>query len=745
MHERIGKFITYVLLIVFLIGVTGCAEQRPFRVLVIHSYEKSFPAYATYDQLISREFKERGLTTDIRTFYLDCELYLEKPELNRMNDMLDSMASWQPDIILVNEDQATYSLLKCEHPMVEKKPIVFAGVNYPNLNLIMKYPNVTGIHDKIDIKANINLMQQLYGREVDFIAVLDSTYLDRLIKADVKEQLKGSNIVAFSEKANWGGHSALRSSGHVFFHSLLSRGVKQETLEWNLNSSYSRCLIQLKRDFTTINIGNKTIMPSFTAINEAFGYGEKLLGGNMTTLSIQAAEEVAIAARILRGESPSAVPISNSQKVSVLDWNVMQMHGISKERVPKGCQIINMPFRERYGEWWTLLVLLITVISATLIGIVIFLYRREQKRKHLALIALADEKESLALAIEGSDTYVWRVKDDRICIERSFWEAIGETVHDLTMEEFIVLIRPDQQFIFEQYWKKRLEQGKKIVQFQLQLNDKGYQWWEFRYSTTLSGTDNYRMTGLLLNIQGFKDREQELEEARKLAEKAELKQSFLANMSHEIRTPLNSIVGFSNILASEMELEHEEKQEYIETINRNSDLLLKLVNDILELSRIESGYMSFAFETCSVTRLIDDLYATHQLLIPAPLSFIKEHQAETALIHVDKNRLTQVITNFLNNAVKFTQNGHIRLGYKITESQDEVCLFVEDTGKGIAKEEQRMIFSRFYKQDEFIQGAGLGLSICQTIAEKLGGRIELWSELGTGSRFTIILPLVSTS
>ena len=134
----------------------------------------------------------------------------------------------------------------------------------------------------------------------------------------------------------------------------------------------------------------------------------------------------------------------------------------------------------------------------------------------------------------------------------------------------------------------------------------------------------YKAAGLLLNIQDIKDHEHELEEARLLAEKAELKQSFLANMSHEIRTPLNAIVGFSNILAADEELEPDERCEYIKTINKNSDLLLLLINDILELSRLESGYMSFEFAPCGVEELVDEIYQTHQMLIPEQLEFIKD-------------------------------------------------------------------------------------------------------------------------
>ena len=152
------------------------------------------------------------------------------------------------------------------------------------------------------------------------------------------------------------------------------------------------------------------------------------------------------------------------------------------------------------------------------------------------------------------------------------------------------------------------------------FDGKGYQWWEFRYTTKQLPGGEYKTAGLLLNIQDIKDREEELEAARLLAEKAELKQSFLANMSHEI-------------------------------------------NDILELSRIESGYMSFSFKRCKVRELIDDIYMTHQVLIAPHLEFLKEVDDTPLEINVDRERLIQVLTNFLNNAGKFTETGYIKLGY----------------------------------------------------------------------------------
>lgn len=241
-------------------------------------------------------------------------------------------------------------------------------------------------------------------------------------------------------------------------------------------------------------------------------------------------------------------------------------------------------------------------------------------------------------------------------------------------------------------------------------------------------------------MQEVKDKEEELINARKLAEQAELKQSFLANMSHEIRTPLNAIVGFSNLLTTGAEFSDEDRKEFAGIIENNTNLLLKLVNDILELSRIESGNMSFHLEECSAFNFVETVYQTHQVIILPPLEFQKEFPEEDVTIRIDHLRLTQVITNFLSNAKKFTKQGSIKLGYSLNKERKEIHIFVEDTGIGMPKEELQMIFERFYKRNEFAQGVGLGLSISKIIIEKMDGRIEVASEVNKGSRFTVVLP-----
>lgn len=752
-NEKYISAYIYIWIFLFFFVLSSCSNREERRILIVHSYEESYVGYPDFNRLIDKEFRRNGVDADIRIVYLDCEAFQEEPELKYMYHLLYSISDgWEPEVILVNDDQAAYSLFKCCHPLAKEIPVVFGGVNYPNWELLKEYPNVTGFHDRMDLMKNIRLGAKLFGEDVELFTVLDSTYIDRQIRADIENQLKDEKVTCMVGYSGTPREKRLHypyKEGYTRFSSLSVRiGQKQETANfiWTLSKySTGMCYLQMKRDYTSVNIGNICASPSLTAINEAFGYNEKLLGGYITTSPILAEEEVSAAIRILHGEKPSDIPVRESRKKYVVDWNVMQQRGISKESIPAECTIINIPFREEYPVAWGTGVVLIIILLSTLFVWLFFLYRREQGRKRRALYELESEKETLALAIEGSDTFAWKLENDHFVFEKEFWISQKMSAKSLGFEELLSFMHPDHWDEVRGYWKNISKAGKVVSQVRCDFNEKGYQWWEFRYKTILLPGGGYKAAGLLLNIQAIKDREQELEEARLLAEKAELKQSFLANMSHEIRTPLNAIVGFSNILALDDGVSPEERLEYIGSINKNSDLLLKLINDILELSRIESGYMSFEYEKCFVSELVDSIYMTHQMLISEQLEFIKELDAVQVEVMVDKGRLTQVITNFLNNASKFTKTGYIKLGYRYLSESDRVAIYVEDTGRGIELSEQKMIFSRFYKQDEFSQGAGLGLSICQVIVEKLRGKIELWSEPGKGSRFTVVLPVVKAT
>ena len=244
------------------------------------------------------------------------------------------------------------------------------------------------------------------------------------------------------------------------------------------------------------------------------------------------------------------------------------------------------------------------------------------------------------------------------------------------------------------------------------------------------------------DITRLKDTEAMLILAKEKAEESDrLKSAFLANMSHEIRTPLNAIVGFSDLLSDTSGFTSEEIAQFIGTINKNCGLLLALINDILDLSRIESGTMEFMFAEHNLPLLLKTVHDSQRLNMPPGVELVlRMPESDKKYLTTDNVRLQQVVNNLINNAAKFTSSGFITFGYEDDEVPGYTRIFVEDTGVGISEEGIRHIFERFYKVDNFTQGAGLGLSICQTIIERLNGTISVTSEVGKGTRFTVRLP-----
>lgn len=246
------------------------------------------------------------------------------------------------------------------------------------------------------------------------------------------------------------------------------------------------------------------------------------------------------------------------------------------------------------------------------------------------------------------------------------------------------------------------------------------------------------LIGVNFDITELKNAETMLIAAKERAEESDkLKSAFLANMSHEIRTPLNAIVGFSNLLVNTQE--EEERKQYISIVEENNELLLKLISDILDLAKIEAGTFEVVNGDVDVNQLCSDIVKSVRLKASSKVEVLFENYLPECHVISDKNRLRQVIANFANNALKFTSQGCISIGYYVRD--DEMEFYVRDTGLGIAPEMQSLIFDRFVKLNSFVHGTGLGLSICQSIVKQMGGRIGVDSECGKGARFWFTYPL----
>ena len=276
------------------------------------------------------------------------------------------------------------------------------------------------------------------------------------------------------------------------------------------------------------------------------------------------------------------------------------------------------------------------------------------------------------------------------------------------------------------------------IEYDIQVADSGAGgvWHTQKTLLTLDGHSYLLATSLDVTQQA--ETLKELQRAKVKAEESDkLKSAFLANMSHEIRTPLNAIVGFSELLTTTTD--PVKKATFSQYVSSNSELLLGLINDILDVSKFEAGYVNFKYEQFSISNLFQEIYDTYQKKIKSDVLFVCDIKNDDCVVEFDKNRMTQIINNFITNSNKYTKEGFIKFGY-VCENGG-VRIFVEDSGIGIPEEKKDRVFSRFEKLDSFAQGTGLGLSICKSIAEAAGGNVGFESKFGRGSKFWAWIPM----
>lgn len=309
------------------------------------------------------------------------------------------------------------------------------------------------------------------------------------------------------------------------------------------------------------------------------------------------------------------------------------------------------------------------------------------------------------------------------------------SVEDLKGTDGRNIYSPEVSELFVYTIRECLKDGElKEIEYPLDVDGKRY-----FFQARIAPFEGNTALALIHDIGERIRKSEELIEAKRQAEDADrMKSVFLANMSHEIRTPLNAIVGFSEIIA--LTEDEEEKKEYLNIIQKNSSLLLQLVNDILDLSRIESGKSEMHLQLTEMASLMDEVEKVHRLKMKQGVELEVICPNEEFWISTDRNRVTQVLFNFLSNAIKNTEKGRITL--KLALENKWLKISVTDTGYGISEEKLPLIFDRFEKLNEFVQGTGLGLSICKSIVERLGGSIDVQSKLGEGSTFSLYLPFM---
>ena len=374
-------------------------------------------------------------------------------------------------------------------------------------------------------------------------------------------------------------------------------------------------------------------------------------------------------------------------------------------------------------------------------------------RLYRARRELKEFSEKMALALEVSNVYPWRWNIDKRngdC-QKIIRDETGNVIYNsISITEDEVYSHIDRKDV--EHVRKAVEnliEGRTSImkeEYRTVPMVLGYNKMEWVEVTAIVGErdDNGRpvsLVGSLQIITSRKKMEEELILAKAHAEESnKLKSAFLANMSHEIRTPLNAIVGFSGLIVNEKD--ENKRNKYVQVIESNNELLLRLIGDILDLSKVEAGSMEYTHSEFDLNKLMEDMNGTLQLRMDTKKQVVLSYKCglEQCVIRSERNRLTQLVTNLVTNAIKFTEHGTINFGYELRN--DMLRFYVSDTGCGIPKEKQKDVFKRFVKLNGFKQGFGLGLPICESIVNALGGEIGVESEAGKGSTFWFTIPYV---
>lgn len=358
-------------------------------------------------------------------------------------------------------------------------------------------------------------------------------------------------------------------------------------------------------------------------------------------------------------------------------------------------------------------------------------------------------------AIEVAKVVPWRWDLRTRTIEYEMSDPFNRTSFSKDRKEFkkirdadyIAMIHPeDRRNILHLIRKLETNEHRKIKEeYRLVYNEperKRIEWIELHAAVEEYDKEGKPIVlmGAALVITEHKQLDEALIKAKEEAESSnKMKSAFISNMSHEIRTPLNAIVGFSNVLADICD--KDEHREYVEIIKLNNKLLLQLIDDVLDISNMEANTIHFVYDTMDVNECLTEIETITQYKINSPVKIKFCPAMDTCIIHTEKNRVMQVIGNFISNAVKHTPEGYIHFGYN-PPANNRIRFFVKDSGCGIPKEKQEVIFKRFEKLDNFKQGSGLGLAICSMIAEKMNGQVGVISDVGKGAEFWFEIPYI---
>lgn len=618
----------------------------------------------------------------------------------------------------------------------------------PISELADKY-NLTFLQSRLFPRDNVELLKHMIPTLKKVLLLGDGCYVNQQLHYDMERMMA-------------------KQYPNLEYEFISAADITTEELLARLNTIDTKTTGVLFSSWSCVsNVGGATILETYSfrvianipipifAFKQAVMENSGMVGGCIYDEPELLAHLQQTFTQIRSGIQPRDIPFFIPEKpVPTFNYPSLLQRNFSVEDCPAGSVFLGRP--QSFWQQYKYLLLFggITVVML-LVAFFVRNYIRSLKALNKAQQEQVETSRKLELALSVSNTIPWHMN---LSEEIIYWDAAPSlNQSSTTIIPEIGTATISLKECFERIHKEDLERVQQkfhdILKNNIQKFHEEYRiisfdtsnpridWVEVQAAieTRSENGDPLIVVGSLRIITKRKQMEQELIETKEQAEESNrLKSVFLANMSHEIRTPLNAIVGFSRLLAT-VEDENE-KEEYIQIIENNNDLLLQLISDILDLSKIETGTMEFVEAPVDVNEMLEEITQAMTLRAePKGVAVRFKDRLSECCILTDHNRLHQVMTNLMTNAIKFTDGGAITIGYTL-QPDNMLRFYVSDTGCGIPKDKQKDIFTRFIKLNRFVQGTGLGLSICQIIVERMGGEIGVDSEVGNGATFWFTIP-----
>ncbi|MGN1211487.1 MAG: sensor histidine kinase [Candidatus Cryptobacteroides sp.] len=766
------------LLIFILLTAVSCVGRQDVieaNVLLYWPTDENDPVYQKWTEIAETELRRQGIKGDIQVHYAHIIERYESVERPMFNELILRLRSEgrMPDLILSYGDANRWLMVTNEHPVVSSIPLVCYGLQlddylpYQYDLLEQKYGggrwNMVNIRDRIRLRENLELADSITPSIIDhirtpeyyfltqnrFITMLDveNLWADRIKYEGLNRQMDSLDPDIFYNnlvpKVN---EDALRNIAVNQDKVVLScRSIMAP--KWNLSLKYNQIattwafypqkspnfFIQAKHDNKAKGlVDGPSFMPYFTMVAEDFLVNEKCIGGYFPAFEDQIKDAVGAGVRMLRGETPDQIGNLEHTPTYNINWKALRPFGFDVNKVPDFVNLHNVTLKDRNPKFYRMLMIALGITVFVLViwsAIVIFIYSRRARRNALKLRRYANEtilnNEILRQTMDIVDFKTWEVHGN--------WDENFSRIS--TSQFFLGKLRD---------FMSTSDPGKYAMQIHCSIDGNYPHWYEIRMTVDADKGAGIVRRGVMVNIDNQKELEAKAAETNRIINAVRTREGFIASMNHEIRTPLNSIVGYAQLLSMPgMPIEPEELEEYAAAIDTNASILQTTINNILITTRIGKSLIApknektviseqFVPEAVGEDSEIERLVHRRVVLEPGP---------DDITVKADPKLLSEVLENLIVNAARFSdESTSITLGWDRSKEDGWAAeIWVKDNGIGIEPKHQELIFERFFKVDSFTAGCGLGLYICKTFVELMGGQISVESKVGEGSVFRIKL------